>query len=143
MPAKRQEPAETTEERFSQEIDSKYRLIILAAKRSKQLQRGARPRIDIDPTKHKHTRIALEEVIQGKIQFYRTIPGEPTRLSAPSLPRFAAALDAPRFSAALDAPRLVFPDLPGSPTALTGGLEGNSSTDIPRRRRTKSSQREK
>src|SRR5882724_8499068 len=118
------------------EIDSKYRLIILAAKRSKQLQRGARPRIDIDPTKHKHTRIALEEVIQGKIQFYRTIPGEPTRLSAPSLPRFAAALDAPRFSAALDAPRLVFPDLPGSPTARTGGLEGNSSTDIPRRRRT-------
>ena len=30
------------------EIDAKYRLIILAAKRSKQLQRGARPRIDID-----------------------------------------------------------------------------------------------
>ncbi|MGH9907181.1 MAG: DNA-directed RNA polymerase subunit omega, partial [Pyrinomonadaceae bacterium] len=35
------------------EIDSKYRLIILAAKRSKQLQRGARPRIEIDPVKHK------------------------------------------------------------------------------------------
>jgi DNA-directed RNA polymerase subunit omega len=52
------------------EIDSKYRLIILAAKRSKQLQRGARPRIDIDPAKHKPTRIALEEVIQGKIQFH-------------------------------------------------------------------------
>ena len=31
------------------EVDSKYRLIILAAKRSKQLQRGANPRIDIDP----------------------------------------------------------------------------------------------
>ncbi|MGH9960122.1 MAG: DNA-directed RNA polymerase subunit omega, partial [Pyrinomonadaceae bacterium] len=40
------------------EIDSKYRLIILAAKRSKQLQRGARPRIEIDPVKHKPTRIA-------------------------------------------------------------------------------------
>jgi DNA-directed RNA polymerase subunit omega len=52
------------------EIDSKYRLIILAAKRSKQLQRGARPRIDIDPTKHKPTRIALEEVVQGKIHFH-------------------------------------------------------------------------
>ena len=52
------------------EIDSKYRLIILAAKRSKQLQRGARPRIDIDPTKHKPTRIALEEVIRGKVQFH-------------------------------------------------------------------------
>lgn len=54
----------------SPEIDSKYRLIILAAKRSKQLQRGARPRIDIDPTKHKPTRIALEEVIRGRVQFH-------------------------------------------------------------------------
>lgn len=52
------------------EIDSKYRLIILAAKRSKQLQRGARPRIDIDSTKHKPTRIALEEVVQGRIRFH-------------------------------------------------------------------------
>jgi DNA-directed RNA polymerase subunit omega len=51
------------------EIDSKYRLIILAAKRSKQLQRGARPRIEIDASKHKFTRIALEEVIQGTIHF--------------------------------------------------------------------------
>ena len=54
------------------EIDSKYRLIILAAKRSKQLQRGARPRIEIDASKHKFTRIALEEVIQGTIRFTMT-----------------------------------------------------------------------
>jgi len=52
------------------EIDSKYRLIILAAKRSKQLQRGARPRIEIDSTKHKPTRVALEEVIQGMVPFH-------------------------------------------------------------------------
>ena len=51
------------------EVDSKYRLIILAAKRSKQLQRGANPRIDIDPQKHKPTRIALEEVILGRVHF--------------------------------------------------------------------------
>ncbi len=51
------------------ELDSKYRLIIVAAKRSKQLQRGAKPRIDIDTQKHKPTRIALEEVIQGKVPF--------------------------------------------------------------------------
>ncbi len=51
------------------EIDSKYRLIILAAKRSKQLQRGARPRIDIDTLKHKNTRIALEEVMRGRVNF--------------------------------------------------------------------------
>ncbi|HUE80743.1 MAG TPA: DNA-directed RNA polymerase subunit omega [Pyrinomonadaceae bacterium] len=57
------------EERQAPEIDSKYRLIILAAKRSKQLQRGARPRIDIDPVKHKPTRIALEEVMRGKVFF--------------------------------------------------------------------------
>ena len=50
-------------------IDSKYRLIILAAKRSKQLQRGAQPRIEIDPQKHKPTRIALEEVMRGRVHF--------------------------------------------------------------------------
>lgn len=57
------------EERTQPEMDSKYRLIIVAAKRSKQLQRGARPRIDIDPQKHKPTRIALEEVQQGQVNF--------------------------------------------------------------------------
>lgn len=59
----------STEEAETPEIDSKYRLIILAAKRSKQLQRGASPRIEIDPIKHKPTRIALEEVMRGKIHF--------------------------------------------------------------------------
>ncbi|HEY6803688.1 MAG TPA: DNA-directed RNA polymerase subunit omega [Pyrinomonadaceae bacterium] len=59
-------PAETSE---TPEVDSKYRLIILAAKRSKQLQRGAQPRIEIDPQKHKPTRIALEEVIRGRVHF--------------------------------------------------------------------------
>lgn len=52
-----------------QQVDSKYRLIILAAKRSKQLQRGASPRIDIDAQKHKPTRIALEEVMRGRVHF--------------------------------------------------------------------------
>ena len=61
---------ELTEQAPPPEIDSKYRLIILAAKRSKQLQRGARPRIDIDATKHKPTRIALEEVIRGTVPFH-------------------------------------------------------------------------
>jgi len=53
----------------SPELDSKYRLIIVAAQRSKQLQRGARPRVDLDPQKHKPTRIALEEVERGKVSF--------------------------------------------------------------------------
>jgi DNA-directed RNA polymerase subunit omega len=64
------ELAETeVESRETPEVDSKYRLIILAAKRSKQLQRGAQPRIEIDPQKHKPTRIALEEVIRGRVNF--------------------------------------------------------------------------
>jgi DNA-directed RNA polymerase omega subunit len=59
-----------------QEVDSKYRLIILAAKRSKQLQRGASPRIDIDAQKHKPTRIALEEVMRGRVHFTIKQDGE-------------------------------------------------------------------
>jgi len=66
-----QELDELTEQAPPPEIDSKYRLIIIAAKRSKQLQRGARPRIEIDALKHKPTRIALEEVIQGTIRFHK------------------------------------------------------------------------
>jgi DNA-directed RNA polymerase omega subunit len=57
------------QETQSPEIDSKYRLIILAAKRSKQILRGARPRVDLAPPKHKPTRIALEEVQRGKVKF--------------------------------------------------------------------------
>lgn len=64
-----EEIAEELEHQQPPEIDSKYRLIILAAERSKQLQRGARPRIDIDPEKHKPTRIALEEILHGKVMF--------------------------------------------------------------------------
>ncbi|HEX9423590.1 MAG TPA: DNA-directed RNA polymerase subunit omega [Pyrinomonadaceae bacterium] len=71
-----EEPEEIAEEASSPEIDSKYRLIILAAKRSKQLQRGARPRIDIDALKHKNTRIALEEVMRGRVNFTVNRDGE-------------------------------------------------------------------
>ena len=69
-----EEILDSVEEKDNPEMDSKYRLIIVAAKRSKQLQRGARPRIDIDPQKHKPTRIALEEVQQGKVNFEITNP---------------------------------------------------------------------
>lgn len=51
------------------EIDSKYRMILLAAQRSKQLQRGADPRIPADIRKNKPTRIAMEEFRQKKIRF--------------------------------------------------------------------------
>jgi DNA-directed RNA polymerase omega subunit len=61
--------AEAEKQRETPELDSKYRLIIVAAQRSKQLQRGARPRVELDPQKHKPTRIALEEVERGRVRF--------------------------------------------------------------------------
>ena len=51
------------------EIDSKYRKIILAAQRSKQLQRGAAPRIETDLKRHKPTRVAMKELESGHVQF--------------------------------------------------------------------------
>lgn len=50
-------------------IDSKYRLILLAAQRSKQLQRGAVSRTDIDTRKHKATRVAMKEFDEKKVNF--------------------------------------------------------------------------
>lgn len=51
------------------EIDSKYRMIILAAQRSKQLQRGAVSRVDIDTRKSKPTRVAMKEIENKKVNF--------------------------------------------------------------------------
>jgi len=50
-------------------IDSKYRMIILAAQRSKQLQRGAKPRVELDQRKTKPTRIAMREFEERKVNF--------------------------------------------------------------------------
>lgn len=51
------------------EIDSKYRMILLAAQRSKQLQRGAIPRVDLDIRKNKPTRVAMREIRERKVNF--------------------------------------------------------------------------
>ncbi|HSI89040.1 MAG TPA: DNA-directed RNA polymerase subunit omega [Pyrinomonadaceae bacterium] len=53
-------------------IDSKYRMIILAAQRSKQLQRGALSRTDIDTRRSKATRVAMRELAERKINFSYT-----------------------------------------------------------------------
>jgi DNA-directed RNA polymerase subunit omega len=56
-------------EESNNQVDSKYRKIILAAQRSKQIQRGATPRVDLDPRKSKSTRIAMKELEEGKVAF--------------------------------------------------------------------------
>ena len=58
-------------------IDSRFRLVIVAAQRSKQIQRGARPRIDADPKRRRSTSIALEEVKQGLVPFINNTKDEP------------------------------------------------------------------
>ena len=72
--AKKEDPIVEETEEISEvinppEIDSKYRMIILAAQRSKQLQRGALARVDMDPRKSKTTRIALREFKERKVNF--------------------------------------------------------------------------
>ena len=57
-------------------IDSRFRLVIVAAQRSKQLQRGALPRIDADPKRRRSTSIALEEVKQGLVPFVNNTKDE-------------------------------------------------------------------
>jgi DNA-directed RNA polymerase subunit omega len=48
-------------------VSNRYMLVVLAAKRSRQINRGAVPRVE---TKHKKpTSTALEEVGAGKVEF--------------------------------------------------------------------------
>jgi DNA-directed RNA polymerase omega subunit len=54
-------------------VDSVYRLVVVAALRNKQLTRGATPRIEANPLRHRNTTIALEEVKRGLVTF--TITG--------------------------------------------------------------------
>jgi DNA-directed RNA polymerase subunit omega len=75
MADKKDKPAEDSGEEVVEEvidppaIDSKYRMIILAAQRSKQLQRGAVSRTDIDIRKNKPTRVAMKEFKERKVNF--------------------------------------------------------------------------
>ena len=48
---------------------SRFRAVVVAALRAKQLRRGSKPRIDPGPDRHKDTSIAVEEVRRGLITF--------------------------------------------------------------------------
>lgn len=50
-------------------IDSRFRLIIVAGLRTKQLLHGSHPRVAIDPLRRRNTSIALEEVKRGLVPF--------------------------------------------------------------------------
>jgi len=48
-------------------VDSKYALVIVAAKRARQLKEGALPLVDVDSTNP--VSVALEEIAAGKIRY--------------------------------------------------------------------------
>ena len=48
---------------------SRFRAVVVAALRAKQLRRGSKPRIESNADKHKDTSIAMEEVRRGLINF--------------------------------------------------------------------------
>ncbi|HEY9501847.1 MAG TPA: DNA-directed RNA polymerase subunit omega [Pyrinomonadaceae bacterium] len=50
-------------------IVSRFQLVLLAGRRSKQLLKGAHPRIPADPLKRRNTSIALEELRRGLVPF--------------------------------------------------------------------------
>mgnify|MGYP000852635530 CR=1 FL=1 len=49
--------------------DSRYTLVMLTAKRSRQLVEGAKPLIETNSTKP--VSIAIEEIVEGKITYHR------------------------------------------------------------------------
>ena len=55
-----------------QKLDSKFRYILVAAKRARQLQAGARPLIQ--STEKRLTRVAQEEVTAGLVPFELLAP---------------------------------------------------------------------
>jgi DNA-directed RNA polymerase omega subunit len=53
--------------RIPENIDSKYRFVILSALRARQIQGGSMPMIK-EP-RHKATQIAQKELVQGLVKF--------------------------------------------------------------------------
>jgi DNA-directed RNA polymerase omega subunit len=49
------------------DVDSKFRFITVSAQRAKQIQNGAKPRVEA--RSRKSTRIAMEEVLAGAVSW--------------------------------------------------------------------------
>lgn len=52
---------------LAKDVDSKFRFITVAAQRAKQLQNGAKPRVEI--RSRKATRVAIDEVVAGAVSW--------------------------------------------------------------------------
>lgn len=69
MPSSKASLKKTPPKVEEKQPESVFRIIHIAAQRAKQLIEGATPLVDLGPQQHKPTRIALEEVRQGKIKY--------------------------------------------------------------------------
>ena len=65
-------------------IDSRFRLIIVAGLRTKQLLHGSKPRIEVDKGRRRNTSIALEEVKRGLVPFTMFVKDEASNGDGPS-----------------------------------------------------------
>lgn len=54
-------------------VDSKYTMVVVAAKRARRLLEGATP--TVEPRFAKPVTIALEELVTGKLKYHRTKQG--------------------------------------------------------------------
>jgi DNA-directed RNA polymerase subunit omega len=52
---------------LDKDVDSKFRFITVAAQRAKQLQNGAKPRVEV--RSRKATRVAIDEVVAGAVSW--------------------------------------------------------------------------
>ena len=73
-------------------IDSRFRLIIVAGLRTKQLLHGSHPRIEADLGRRRNTSIALEEVKRGLVPFTVIDDGDRKDKSNGNLDEWAAGL---------------------------------------------------
>jgi DNA-directed RNA polymerase subunit omega len=57
------------------DVDSKFRFIVVAAQRSKQIQQGAKARVDVKT--RKPTRVAMQEVLHNAVSWEIVDPEAP------------------------------------------------------------------
>jgi DNA-directed RNA polymerase subunit omega len=63
------------------DVDSKFRFITVAAQRAKQVQNGAKPRVEA--RSRKPTRVAIEEVLANAVSW--EMREEPPKAAAPEV----------------------------------------------------------
>ena len=61
------EMSQTSQLILPKDVDSKFRFITVAAQRAKQIQNGAKPRVELKS--RKPTRVAMQEVLAGAVSW--------------------------------------------------------------------------